>query len=298
MQSSPADTIEERNGILLVSMPYASLEKPALALSILKAALLEQGIRSTVLYPNLEHGAEIGPHLYSMISHSYSHCLAGEWTFARSAFPDFESDTGEYMAHIMPGLRTLANATSASVEEMREVLEYVRLRAGRFVERTATNIVAHRPRIVGCSSTFQQHCAALALLRWVKELDPSIVTLLGGANCEAIMGVVTHRECPWVDVVVSGEAEGLFPGLCRSILDAGDQGIPLEEVALPAGAIGPAHRIEGYGALLQHPPRVSLDDMSASPMPDYDDYFASLRSASIAALVKPGLLVETSRGCW
>ena len=43
---------------------------------------------------------------------------------------------------------------------------------------------------------------SLALLRRVKELDPSVVTMLGGANCEAEMGWAAIRAFPWVDFVV------------------------------------------------------------------------------------------------
>jgi magnesium-protoporphyrin IX monomethyl ester (oxidative) cyclase len=51
----------------------------------------------------------------------------------------------------------------------------------------------------------------LALLRIIKEKNPDIITLLGGANCEASMGQAAKRNFPWIDFVVSGEADLLFP---------------------------------------------------------------------------------------
>jgi ribosomal peptide maturation radical SAM protein 1 len=41
-----------------------------------------------------------------------------------------------------------------------------------------------------------------------------------------------------------------------------------------------------------------IDDLDRLPDPDYDDYFAALRRSSLAASVKPSLLIESGRGCW
>jgi magnesium-protoporphyrin IX monomethyl ester (oxidative) cyclase len=38
--------------------------------------------------------------------------------------------------------------------------------------------------------------------------------------------------------------------------------------------------------------------MDMLPIPDYSDYFETLRQSTIAPYVSPGLLIETSRGCW
>src|SRR6185503_10281635 len=91
---------------------------------------------------------------------------------------------------------------------MIDVLKEVRRRAEAFIERVAEAVLADRPRIVGCTSMFQQHCASLALLRRIRELDPSVVTMMGGANCEGPMGKAAHSAFGWVDFVVSGEADG------------------------------------------------------------------------------------------
>ena len=34
------------------------------------------------------------------------------------------------------------------------------------------------------------------------------------------------------------------------------------------------------------------------PTPDYDDYFDALRASTLSNLIRPGLLAESSRGCW
>jgi ribosomal peptide maturation radical SAM protein 1 len=287
--------------VLLVCPPYSAIEKPSIALSILKSTLTRAGIASRVVYANLDFAAELGPHLYGMLSNSYSHGLVGEWTFSRAAFPGLATDDEAYLAHVQPALRSLLSVSPSfrSTDEIAEVFRYVRGQAARFVDRVAAALVAASPRVVACTSTFQQHCAALAVLRRVKELRPSIVTMLGGANCEASMGLVTHRECPWVDIVVSGEGEDLFPELCTVVIDLDGDVASLAAIELPRGALGPRDRANGHGRYrFGAPPRAMLEDMARSPAPDYDDYFTALAASPVAPFIEPGLLLETSRGCW
>ncbi len=286
--------------VCLVLMPYAALERPSIALAILKASLVQAGISTTVFYADLKFAEEVGVHVYDVVCKSQSHGLAGEWTFSRAAFPDFQPDHNAFFEHTLRGLRCLDGFVQELdvPKDIREILWSLREQADGYIDRMARAVLQLKPRIVGCSSTFQQHCASLALLRRIKELSPDVVTMIGGANCEASMGAATHRGCEWVDFVVSGEAEELLPQLCQDILRDGKD---ITRCKLPAAVLGPVHRqptlrtLQMAGAPLG---RAKLQDMNASPMPDYDDYFAQLHASSIAHLIRPGLLIETSRGCW
>src|SRR5439155_26716252 len=111
------------------------------------------------------------------------------------------------------------------------------------------------------TSTFCQHSASLAILREIRRRDPTIVTMLGGANCEAVMGTTTHRNFEWVDYVVSGEAEDLIAPLCSVALEYGRQA-PVDR--LPYGVFAPHHRSVGYPILPgRGAPRASVRDMNA-----------------------------------
>jgi ribosomal peptide maturation radical SAM protein 1 len=170
-------------------------------------------------------------------------------------------------------------------------------------------VLATGARVVGCTSTFEQHVASLALLRRVRELDPGVITMLGGANCETVMGEATHRCFGWVDYLVSGEADGLVTELCRLALTRG-RDVPADE--LPRGVLGPAHRKpaeagqqDGAGARLagHRKPRHKLaralfNDLDSLPTPRYDDYFDTLAASPLGPSVRPGLPLESSRGCW
>src|SRR5207244_4488072 len=84
--------------------------------------------------------------------------------------------------------------------------------------RCLAEIVDARPAIVGFTSVFQQHVASLALARRLKTARPSTYVVFGGANCEGVMGAENLRQFPWIDAVVSGEADHVFPALVRQVL--------------------------------------------------------------------------------
>lgn len=252
--------------IVLVQMPYAGVEHPSLALGILQAELTRQGLESRVLYPNLQWCEELGVGPYHAISATQTEFLIGEWTFSRAVFGPFGSDE-EFLGRACQRIG-------------RDVVLAAREAAEGFVDRVAREILAMGARVVGASSTFQQHCASLALLRRVKTLEPSVATVLGGANCEGPMGLAAARNFPWVDYVVSGEADQVAVRLFRSVLEGKPE--------LPYGVITRAHQGEA--------PRATFAAMDATAIPDYDDYFRAVEASSLDML--PGLLVETSRGCW
>jgi magnesium-protoporphyrin IX monomethyl ester (oxidative) cyclase len=281
--------------VCLVQMPYAAVQHPSIALGLLKAYLNEAGLSSRVIHGNIRWAEELGLDVYILVQETLVMDLLGEWTFAGAAFPGFEPDHARFLAvgnRSMRGIVRALDMIHPGADAVR-LLDAVRERAGAFIDRLADEVLATSPRIVGASSVFQQHCASLALLRRIKALAPDVTTMIGGANCEERMGPANHRAFPWLDFVVSGEADGFFADLCGRILAEGPE-IPVEE--LPEGVYGPRHREAGAESRVVARPVVNNLDQTTTP--DYDDYFVALGSSSIARYVQPGLLVETSRGCW
>jgi ribosomal peptide maturation radical SAM protein 1 len=279
--------------VQLVLMPYADIARPSIALGALKACLQGTGVTCAVEYANIAFAETLG---WGMPDVPYLERLLGEWTFAPAAFPD--ADPAPVEAALRSGWFQTSYMTPGGFEDRRfaEALDALRRFTPRFVDEMAERILERRPRIVGASSMFEQHCASLALLRRIKALDPSVVTLLGGANCEAEMGWATLRYFPWIDVVVSGEADALFAPLCRTLLDRGPD-VPADE--LPYGALGRAHvRAGAFGPGRAPVPRAVVERVDANPVPDYTDYFVALARSPLRERIRPGLLVELSRGCW
>jgi ribosomal peptide maturation radical SAM protein 1 len=303
---SEPEGLPGRVDVCLVNMPYASLNRPSLALGLLKALLERDGVATGVVYPNLGFAEAVGLPLYNLASAFPKEYLAGEWTFAVAAFPDAVRDDEEYLRHIAGAYEEVSGygLRPSDAIRLQKDLRRLRVAATGFVDQAARQALATGARVIGCTSTFEQHVASLALLRRIREIDPSVVTLLGGANCESVMGRTTHRCFPWLDYVVSGEADALVGDLCRRILAHGRE-VPRE--MLPAGVFGPAHRnasdTAGRPRLLAlgsagEAPRPVFHELDSLPVPDFADYFRAVEQSRFATAIHPGLPFETSRGCW
>ncbi len=269
--------------VLLIVPPFHQVFIPALGVSLLKAALVRAGIPCDVLYLNIRFAERIGPELYTEIaSEGRIQALAGEWVFAGDLFGDGAADPSGFVEEVLLGRYGDVYGRSFT-----DRLGALRAQAPVFLDDVVEEVAWDRYALVGVSSTFQQNCAGLALLRRVKTRHPGIRTAMGGANCEGQMGAAIHRLFPFVDYVCSGEGDDIFPRLVKAVL-TGERVGPL-----------PGVFVRGERNLLgdeAHAPLVL--DLDRLPYPDYDDYFAQFRVSSLAAVESPTLAFETSRGCW
>jgi ribosomal peptide maturation radical SAM protein 1 len=290
--------------VCLIVVPYYSVRRPSIALGLLKAGLTNNGISSKVVYANLKFAEMIGGGVYDFIDAYSIEDLLGEWTFSKKAFGGIPGCNGAIDSNVRKYLhlakKTLCTTQVEPVlagflngQSFEDFFLAVRETAAVFVDRIAKHVIEEHPRIVGCSSTFQEHCASLALLRRIKEMDPSVITVMGGANCETTLGAVTYKYAQWVDYMVSGEGDGIFPDLCRCLLKEG----AVCEKTLPMGVFDPASRFGNMDKRKRTNRAVvaTLDDI---PIPDYDEYFDELDKSTLGDQITPLLLIETSRGCW
>lgn len=287
-----SETSSSSCDVCLVNMPLAGLERPSIALGQLQTLLQKDGVATSSRYANIWFAEYFGLQLVKTLISVPPEDALVDWLFSGAAFPEFSPDHDAYLAMLSrraPGL-------AASGLDSQALLD-LRSRIPGFVDWAAATIVKQKPRIVGCTSTFQQHVASLALLRRLRVLDPDIVTMIGGANCESVMGRTTHANFSWVDFVVSGEADGFIVKLVGDVLNLGSD---LAADALPYGVFAPVHRRVGYPVTDQGDgtPRAVTEDARSLPLPDYDDYFSELRQSLYTNVVEPGLPMEFSRGCW
>ena len=290
MPLAPAD-------VCLVCMPYCNPEKPSLALGLLQAVLVEGKIETRSIYANLLFCEELGVELYERNQNADPRLPLAEWSFASSAFPAFRPDEHHFVGKIHA---MLGEIRQQSLAECREELRFVRQKAEEFTTHLAEQILRLSPRIVGCTSSLSQRVPSLALLRKISELNPEVITMMGGADCETVMGWATHQYFPWVDFVVSGEGEDLILPLTERIFEFGRQ-VPVK--ALPEGVFAPLHRRYGYPRPEQSGnngfPRAVASSFGRQITPVYQDYFDTLRYLpTLGKIVRPSLPVQSSRGCW
>ncbi len=289
--------------ICLIFMPYGGLQYPPMGLSLLLSSARQAGMSVKALYGNFWFAKAIGYDIYKMFAQyqRYENCL-GEWTFSAACFPDFKPEHDAYLSSVLKTemlLEIFLGEDAEGERDLRKRLFQIREETPAFIDRTARRILALKPKIVGCSSSFQQNCASLAILRRIKELEPEINTMIGGANCEAEMGLTMKRAFPWVDFVVSGEADEIFPVLCRTILDSNGN---IEQEDIPPGVFSSANAEFFSEKLLSNGPSslpvLIVEDLDALLEPDFADYFEELDKHPDISRSTVFLSIETSRGCW
>jgi ribosomal peptide maturation radical SAM protein 1 len=271
----------------LVNMPFADWFRPSFALSQLAALVqreLADKVDTDIYYLNIDFAAYAGEVLYEDISGDSAHAATGlgDWIFRQIAFPDKDDNSEAYFGRYYVG--------SSLMKFRQSILD---LRSG--VERFCVDMIdryelAHAD-IVGFTSMFAQNVPSLALARLIKERNPNVTIVMGGANCETPMGPVLVENCPAVDFVFSGPSLRSFLDFLRCKLQGNEQGLHAIRGVVSKencrdtrfrSSIGHDHDINDYFA------------------PDYKGFVEafSREKISISISRKPVLYFETSRGCW
>lgn len=282
--------------VLLINMPFGNLMTPSIGLGLLKGALKDSGISSKVFNFQLRFASLIGEQNYSRIhSATRTEHLAGEFIFSDALFGK-RSDrvVKEYVEDILHGRAKGSSQdvpySKGFIKELKESILRSRAHVESFLDECLSSIVPLAPQIVGFTSLFHQHVSSLALARRIKTQLPATRIIFGGSNCEGPMGAETLRQFEFVDAVVSGEAESVFPEIVRSVLEKNV--LP----RLPGVYIRDKRKLQMAD---ERPVNTStIENLDALPLPDYDEYFEQFEQQSLTAAQKPALLFETSRGCW
>jgi len=77
---------------------------------------------------------------------------------------------------------------------------------------------ALRFRMAGATSTYHQTAAGCALLAQVKRAQPTVITAMGGANCEGEMARGIASLSAPIDYIFSGECESAFADFLRRVV--------------------------------------------------------------------------------
>jgi len=271
--------------VYLINMPYSSITRPSIALGLIESYIKKYGHQVETIYGNVEFSTKIGLELYDHIDNSFFEHLMGEWTFSRIAFPDKKQDDEGFFALFID-----------LSDVIKEQLLTLRIKAEFYIHELANRLLEQSPKIVACTSTFQQNCASLALLRVIKEKNNSVITLMGGANCEGVMGQTISESFTWVDYVFSGECDNVIGEFIDKLMR--DEFIGAHN--LPYGFICQKNEelLLSQNNLSAKPPRGYIDDMAQVGIPIYDSYFNTINKLELTESIQPGLLAETSRGCW
>lgn len=288
---SPGD-VEPLPPVVLINMPFASVDRPSLGLGLLQAVLRRHRIPSRVLYLNMLMAERCGLALYEHVATgalSAPVSLFGEWLFSPWLISDHPSQEeldlqGPDLAYVrkVPGGSTLF-LPGFELTSPISVAKMIRKEIPGFLDTCVSAYDWSGVQLVGLTSTFQQHVSSLVLARLIKGLSPQVVIVMGGANVEGVMGRATLEAFPWVDCVVSGEGERVIVPLARAVTRGKDwtrtPGLLVREQADRTG-------------------RLPCLDMDRLPYPTYQDYFDQLSRHPVLQSRTLFIPAETSRGCW
>lgn len=284
-----AQTVE----VVLISMPFGLLFQPSAGLGLLQAALTPLGISTKALYFTLRFAELIDVSSYIQIANGKpaTYDLVGEWVFSEALSESGHLvDVEGYVNDVLRG-HSLAHSHRDPVSEafIQDVIN-VRGKVEVFLDECLWEVANHHPKIVGFTSVFQQHTASLALAKRLKAQIPEAFVVFGGANCEDVMGIETMRQFPFVDAVVSGEGDIMFPKLVQRVL--GRESFSELQGVYTRDGTGAIH-INGQS---HNTPLVY--DMDALPFPNYDDFFQQFETSHLDERKPPRIPFESSRGCW
>lgn len=307
--------------VLIVNMPFSNLRWPNLGPSLLKAALVERGIGCDIAYLNFDFAERVGLDHYNWIADYFAFVLGGERLFAKDYFRGQLPDDERYFRDVL--LAADAGLTAEDLADYQATEEHV----APFLEACMRAIDWSQYAITGFATTFQQTMPSMCLARRIKRDRPEMKILFGGAACEGPMGIELARLFAEIDYAFLGEADLTFPPVVEQILEGKTPHLPPGVVAGAAlrGRVARPERSDGRGEsptssstpfvpqgvppenlppaccelpFVDEPEAYMVHDLDALPYPDFDDYFARLKSSPLAAQFEPLLFYETSRGCW
>lgn len=279
---------DETSPVVLVNMPWSAVGRPSLALGILSQVLADHGVRAATRSFQLafaEHvvaatAADARPITlddYTAIADDTASRGHGDWVFA----------VEPYRAATPAGDEAYFAVARADADRL-AVITRLRELVPAFLAACADDILALAPRIVGFTTTFSQSISSLVLARMLKHRAPALTIVFGGAACEGAMGAALHRSFPWVDVVVRGEGEAVFPAVVADVL----AGRAIRD------APGLCHRTgDAVVHCAEAASRVAMDTV---PIPDFGEFFDRVEASPLEAAVRRRLRVpyESARGCW
>lgn len=276
--------------ITLVNMPFAMPLVAPLGMNVLCGALRKAGLRVRCRFANVDFAERVPEELYDYPASNGLNVdvMLGDWLFSESLFgadPERDRRFLEMLKEENEHDRLVWNRRYRSLDDLLRDLPLLKREAVRCVEKTAAELADGSTRIVGCSSTFFQRLASLALLKRVRELNPEVVTFLGGSDCESEAGMEAVLRFPFLDYVFCGEGDLTVPEMALRIVRNE------RSATLPFGVFDRAKAERGI-------PEVACVPGELIAEPDPADYYERMNGSRLNRASVRKYFLESSRGCW
>lgn len=284
---------DKEQNILLIQMPWATINRPSIALGILSQICKDLNIPVSTYYPNLDMAAKIGLEASNIFASERVLFGLSEHLFAVDYFGTDLLCSDKYISTFAKLYKEhedeFKSRWSVPVYEVDYLKQLRDQQINDFLNSLLKRIIKKSPTVVAFTATFNQVMSSLALAKRIKNVNPEIQIVAGGSCFHGVMGIEYQRAFNEVlDHVFIGEAEeSFYEYLIRLKSGITTNGIP-----------GVTYFSDGTVNLV---PGFKLDDLNKSPIPDYDDYFSEInRIYEETGLIcdVDALPFESSRGCW
>lgn len=291
MESVTESSIQEKilavigsGDMLFIVPPFVTTKTTILGPLILQSLARQLGYNTQVLHLNLLLASILGIEVYESISYGQPFRMSGERLFARSAYglpplgksPELclnpaKSVFGNNQAYLIEEFEyKYYNISDSDLDTFLKIENLCK----SFIEEVSQTIASLKYNIVGCSTNWEQNNCCIALINRLKEIQPDILTLIGGSNCEGDMAEGIASLSDAIDYVFSGEGETAFTNFLKSYA---------------------AGKLPSQGILVGRP----VADLDSIPLPDYESYL-NQKQCFFGENFPEGWAIgyETSRGCW
>src|SRR4051794_13443344 len=110
--------------VLLVSMPFGALERPALGISLLKAVLARAGIPCDVRYLTFPFAEMVGYDEYQWVQSGLPYtAFAGDWAFTAALYGDRPEADGRYVQEVLRRTWRLTEADIGRLLRVRSLVQ-------------------------------------------------------------------------------------------------------------------------------------------------------------------------------
>lgn len=284
----------------LIAMPFMNVNLPSLALTQLKAIVEERfagQVAVDICYLNHDFAHYFGWELYHMLSGQvHVNTGIGDWIFRHIAFPTAKDNTEIYLKRYYP-------LTDPDSQQFKQTILAKRAGMAQFLDALIAKYKLTDAELVGFTSMFNQNVACFALAQQLKERKPTLVTVMGGPNCESPMGAVIVEYVEPIDFVFAGPGLVNFPEFLGYQLTAQP-----ERCHTIHGVFSKDNFIDFIyeGEIAENPQddapllRTIGDELSIDhPIPlNYAPFLHELATNFAGRTIEPRLTFETSRGCW
>ncbi len=276
--------------VLLLSLPWTSLNEPSLGLGILKSKLVSQNIGCKVQHLNIFLLKYLSAETYMAFADTF---ILTDFLFSYTLEKKVSDSQLKHLRQVVEKLKdhTFIKGRYTSSEELFNIIVKIRKEIIPLYLLDCLEVVKNsNATMVGMTCMFDQTIASVALSKLIKEQCPEKFIVLGGYALEGGVGEQIISSFPFIDCVNIGEGE-------KVIKDLSYASVGQAQLASIPGIIYRDTLTNKIVKTMEKKP-ISLDE---SPPPDYDDYLLNLEELEVRDKVTiewTTIPIETSRGCW